>query len=88
MKGDNAPCVALVCALRPGAANSYYNFTLSGTACLHLARDVPATNLNVRSRDGFQMAAGWMRAGYLRPGRRLKAPEEGNRGQRRSAMEI
>jgi hypothetical protein len=28
------------------------------------------------------MAAGWMRAGFLRPGRRLKAPEEGNRGQR------
>jgi hypothetical protein len=28
------------------------------------------------------MTAGWMRAGYLRPGRRLKAPEEGNRGQR------
>jgi hypothetical protein len=35
----------------------------------------------VRKRDGFQMAAGWMRAGHIRPGRRLKAPEEGNRGQ-------
>ena len=39
-------------------------------------------------RDGFQMAAGWMCAALLRPGRRLKAPEEGNRGQRRGAMEI
>ena len=28
--------------------------------------------LNVCSRDGFQMAAGWMRAGFLRPGRSLK----------------
>jgi hypothetical protein len=40
------------------------------------------------SRNGFQMAVGWMRAGLLRPGRRLKAPEEGNRGQQRCAMEI
>ncbi len=37
----------------------------------------------VRKRDGFQMAAGWMRAGLVEPGRRLKAPEEGNRGQQR-----
>jgi hypothetical protein len=28
------------------------------------------------------MAAGWMGAGLPRPGRRLKAPGEGNRGQR------
>ena len=27
------------------------------------------------------MTAGWMHAGDRRPGRRLKAPEEGNRGQ-------
>jgi hypothetical protein len=33
------------------------------------------------SRDGFQMAAACRRAGSPRPGRRLKAPEEGNRGQ-------
>ncbi len=43
---------------------------------------------NFRFRDGFQMAAGWMGAGLLRPGRRLKAPEDGNRGQQRCAMEI
>jgi len=41
----------------------------------------------VRNRDGFQMAAGWMRAGLARPGRRLKAPEEGNRGQQRLRYE-
>jgi len=43
---------------------------------------------NDRCRDGFQMAAGWMRAGLARPGRRLKAPGEGNRGQQRCAMQI
>ena len=45
------------------------------------ARDIFAIGVNSRSRDGFQMAAGWMRAGLARPGRRLKAPGEGNRGQ-------
>ena len=30
------------------------------------------------SRDGFQMAAGWLGAGLARPGRRLKAPGEGS----------
>jgi hypothetical protein len=50
--------------------------------------EVLAKNSKARNRDGFQMVAGWMCAGVLRPGRRLKAPEEGNRGQRRSAMEI
>ena len=39
-------------------------------------------------RDGFQMAVGWMRADFARPDRRLKAPEEGNRGQQGYAMEI
>jgi hypothetical protein len=44
--------------------------------------------LALRNRDGFQMEAGWMRVGLLRPGRRLKVSEEGNRGQQRCAMEI
>ena len=43
---------------------------------------------DVYSRDGFQMAAGWMRAGLLGPGGRLKAPEEGNREQQRCSMGI
>ena len=51
-------------------------------------RDVFLSDAVVCKRDGFQMAAGWMRAGLLRPGRRLKAPEEGNREQQRYAMEI
>ena len=34
------------------------------------------------ARNGFQMAAGWTGAGLARPRRRLKALEEGNRGQR------
>jgi hypothetical protein len=41
-----------------------------------------STILDVGSRNGFQMAAGWMWAGPLRPGRRLKALEERNRGKR------
>jgi len=42
----------------------------------------PLSKRSFRLRDGFQMAAGWMRAGHPRPGRRLKAPGERNRGQR------
>ena len=45
-------------------------------------RDGAAGSPQGGSRDGFQMAAGWMGAGLARPGRRLKAPGEGNRGQR------
>ena len=50
--------------------------------------DILAGNDNYRSRDGFQMAVGWMRADFARPDRRLKAPEEGKRGQQGYAMEI
>jgi hypothetical protein len=35
-----------------------------------------------RNRNGFQMPAGWMRGRHPWHGRRLKALEEGNRGQR------
>jgi hypothetical protein len=41
-----------------------------------------------RNRNGFQMPAGWMRGRHPWHGRRLKALEEGNRGQRARAMEI
>ena len=59
---------------------------LAGTAAHPLTAGALQNRPDVRSRDGFQMTAGWMRAGLLRPGRRLKAPEEGNRGRQRCAM--
>ena len=73
----------------------YANVTPAGTAQdyavsadgKNFSGDAPV-GLPSGYRDGFQMAAGWMCAGLLGPGRRLKAPEEGNRGQRRGAMEI
>jgi len=83
VRGSNAGTDALM----TGAIWNAVNRSLMAPAPLLIA-DETILARNVRSRDGFQMAAGWMRAGYLRPGRRLKAPEEGNRGQRRSAMEI
>ena len=60
----------------------------AGTAAYPLTAGALRNRPDVRSRDGFQMAVGWMRADLARPDRRLKAPEEGNRGQQGYAMEI
>jgi hypothetical protein len=43
------------------------------------AADVSLDGKNDRTRDGFQIAAGFMRAGFS--ARQASAPEEGNRGQ-------
>ena len=54
----------------------------------HVVGIQPQTSVWKEGEGPFQMVAGWMCAGLLRPGRRLKAPEEGNREQQRCSMRI